>query len=184
MLRCHSGIYLSLFAILFPLTASAQEVQILGGGFTFAHLPVNPDEPDGFCEDPPGLLFSVTSESFDGQLVTDKGAVSFVGKGNASGCAFLAPVDGVAAKFSGKFKWKTPRGVLRGKFRLLDYPTEIEGVFAASIRIRFKGGTGIFSDATGVATAEGLDFPFGGLQGDPFAAGVVAEITQGKLELE
>jgi hypothetical protein len=43
------------------------------------------------------------------------------------------------------------------------------------IFISFDGGTGRFERAKGTAIATGLDFPFGGVNGDPGLAGVVVD---------
>ncbi len=184
MLRLRRVAVVALLALVIPTTAHAEKVRIHGGGFQFLHSPVNPEAPDGFCAYSPGLLFSVTSESFDGVLATTDGEIPFIGTGDASGCAYLEPVFGVAATFTGSFAWQTSAGELRGTFLLFDFPTEFEGVFEAFTFIKFTGGTGTFTGAKGFALAEGFDFPFGGINGDPNAAGVVAEVTYGVLQLE
>jgi hypothetical protein len=183
MLRWKSIGFITLFLLLVPLTAYPDKVENIYGVFKIVHIPVNPQEPDGFSDDPPGLLFNVTSESFDGELVIKRNQTQFTGTAVATGCALLVPVDGVAAHFTGSFTWQTANGALRGTFELLDYPTEFEGVFAAVIFIKFDGGSGRFKKTSGTAIAEGFDFPFGGLSGDPFAAGVVANIVEGQLNL-
>ena len=184
MLRWGKVIFAVLFLALLPLAAYADKVEILDGDFAFLHAPVNPADPDGVCMWPPGLLFNVISDSFFGALVTEESITEFEGIGEASGCAFLEPVFGVAAVFTGSFTWQTADGELRGNFALLDFPTEYEGVFAAIIFVTFDGGTGRFEEAKGGAIAEGLDFPFGGVFGDPYTAGVVAETIAGELKLE
>ena len=184
MLRWKSIGLVTPLLVLVPLTAYPDRVETIAGAFRIAHIPVNPQEPDGFSFDPPGLLFNVTSESLDGQLVVKRNRIRFTGTAAATGCAFLEPVDGVVAQFTGSFTWQTAEGALRGTFELLDYPTEFDGVFAAVIFITFDGGTGRFKKATGTAIAEGFDFPFGGLSGDPFAAGVAANIVEGQLNFK
>jgi len=187
MLRLKKFILVAGIAFLVSPAALAEDIKIVGGEFQFLHAPVDPTAPDDVCYDPEGMpsggLFSVTSDSFTGVLETDSRDLNFQGLGDASGCAYSIPIDGVAAAFSGKFTWQTKGGLLNGSFELLDIPTDYTGVFVAVISIKFHGGTGRFKSATGTAMATGLDFPFGGLGGDLFAAGVVADNLQGVIVL-
>lgn len=153
----------------------AETLAITGGNFVFAHTPVDPNAPEGFCLFPPGARFSVVSDSFDGSIESGDDVLPFVGTGNASGCAYLQPFFGVAASFTGSFSWEVGGEEVNGTFLLLDFPTETFGVFEALIFIDFEDGGG--------AIASGLDFPFGGLGGNLGAAGVVGELIAGSIEL-
>ena len=156
----------------------AAEVQIDGGDFAFVHEVA---EPEGICLFPLGLRFSVESTSFTGTLVTSDGdlGIGEDSSGEASGCAFLRPVLGVAARFTGSFIWVIAddaggNQVVTGTFRLLDFPTDSETEFDALIFIEFDGG--------GSALATGKDYPFGGSpQGG--AAGVFVDYIVGSVEL-
>jgi hypothetical protein len=164
--------------LLCPSAVYADKADITEGSFAFLHAPVNPEAPDGFCVDPlgnPALLFNVSAD-FDGVLVTKNEELPFQGTGDAVVCAYAAPVDGVIAVFSGSFTWPTAQGEITGTFEGIEYPTEVFGEFWTVIFIEFKGAT--------EAVAEGLDYPFGGLGGNPFAAGVEADIVQGELKLK
>ena len=184
MLRSNRVLLVAFISVLAPLSASADKVDIAGSDFVFLHAPVDPTG-DGFCVDPPGLLFNVTSDIFSGTLVTKKASIPFVGIGDATGCVFFPPIDGVAAEFEGSFTWLTAEGELRGTFVLQDFPTVDLGVFAVVIFIKFDGGTGKFRNAKGDAIAEGFDFPFGGLglPENPLG-GIVAQVTEGELKLK
>jgi hypothetical protein len=185
-------ISIALLTFLAPLTSYAEDLIIATGDFEFLHAPVNLDEPDGYCSDPPGLMLSVASEQFSGQLRIRRGNVTpsvptqslkFQGAGFASGCVYLPPVDGIAGQFAGSFTWQAPGGELSGTFFMLNFPTESPAIFGALIFITFDGGSGRFRNATGSAIAEGLDFPFGGLGDLGEYAGVAARITEGEIRL-
>ena len=189
MLRWTQFILVAGIILLVSPAAVAGEVRISGGGFQFLHAPVNPQAeigtpggPTGYCLFPPGLQFSVQSDTFFGSLATKQGALEFSGSGEASGCAYLEPIFGVAATFSGSFTWSTAAGDLKGTFELLDFVTDNPAVFDAVIFIKFKGGTGKFSSAKGGAIATGVDLPFGGLGEDFSTAGVIAENITGKIQ--
>jgi hypothetical protein len=182
----------ALLTFLAPLTSYADDLIIVDGDFEFLHAPVNLAEPDGYCSDPPGLMFSVASEQFSGQLITRRGNVpprvptqrlKFQGTGFASGCVYLSPDNGIVAQFAGSFSWQVGGDELNGTSFMLNFPTEFEGVFGALIFITFDGGSGRFQNATGSAIAEGLDFPFGGLGDLGEYGGVVGTITEGGIRL-
>src|SRR5690606_16683686 len=114
MLRWKSLVVAAVFVVSFPLAACADNFALVGGEFTFAHAPVDPENPDDFQFDPPGIIFNVTSDSFEGQLVAanlrlpilNKGPnfpglglpfqrlhLPFAGQGEARGCVFLNPTS-------------------------------------------------------------------------------------------
>ena len=177
-----------LVTLLLPLSVKGGEfLNISGSTFAFKHPPVNPLEPDGFCLDPlgnPGFLFEVSSDDFGGLLVTQDGVLPFLGEGEAVTCAFQAPIAGVSAQFSGSLTWTTAVGELHAVFEGIDLETDIFGVFESVILIKLTGGTGEFAGAKGFALAQGFDFPFGGLGGDPASAGVVGSLTFGLIKLD
>lgn len=204
MLRWNSLIFVAVLALSLPLAARAETFNLVGGEFTFAHAPVNPENPDDFQFDPPGLIFNVSSDSFDGQLVAanlrlpilKKGPnfpgrglpfqrlhLPFVGMGEATGCVYLSPTSTTVAEFSGSFVWSTEEGELHGTFEMQNHFIGLEQMLGASIIITFDGGTERFANASGEAYAVGLDFPFGGFGGDPSTAGVVAAILAGNLRV-
>ncbi len=205
MLRWKSLLVAAVVGVALPLAARAENYSLVGGEFTFTHLPVDLEQPHDIQFDPPGLIVNVTSESFHGQLVAanlrlpilNKGPnfpgqglpfqrlrLPFSGIGEATGCVYLAPIGTLAAEFSGSFVWPTPDGELHGTFYMQDHLIGLEHVMAATICISFEGGTERFANATGEALAIGLDFPFGGLDGDPATAGVVAAILAGNLRFD
>jgi hypothetical protein len=193
MLRWEKVILATLFALLLPVTVHAKNLKLTGGAFQFEHAPVAPPPdappPEDLCFDdggvPFGFLYSVTSDNFTGVLEQKNGPnLPFAGAGDATGCVFFAPLEnGAVAEFFGSFTWHLVGGDLSGTFQLLDFPGPVEGVFQAVVFITIDGGTGEYSGATGEAIAEGLDFPFGGLNRDQESAGVVAEIIEGKIKV-
>ncbi len=180
MLRGNKLAFAALLTMLLPATASAETVEITGGGFVFTHAPA---VPSGICLNPPGLYIRVKSQSFYGDFSTENATVFFAGDGKAAGIAYLQPVDGVAAEFTGSFTWQTPGGELRGTFDLVNYPTANPLEFEVVVWFTFTGGAGRFRGARGEAVAQGFDYPFGGLDGDLLTAGVAADILEGELIL-
>ena len=204
MLRWNPFVIVAVLALSLPLAARAETFNLVGGEFTFAHAPVDPENPDDVQLDPPGFIFNVPSESFDGQIVAanvrlpilKKGPnfpglglpfqrlhLPFVGMGEATGCVFLNPTSTTVAEFTGSFVWSTEEGELHGTFYMQDHFIGLEQMLGASIFITFTGGTERFATARGEAFALGVDLPFGGLGGDPSTAGVVAAILAGNLRL-
>lgn len=181
--------------LLLPAAASAETVQIVGGDFAFIHPPADPATLfDGPLE--------IVSESFDGRLITPFGKVPFMdrgpsfpgkgrpftgrqttfqGSGIAWGSVYPEPIGEVTAEFTGVFTWQLAGGELQGTFEVINVATENPAVFGALIFFTFEGGTGIYASAEGEAYAEGLDFPFGGLEG---GAGVAAEFISGELRFD
>ncbi len=180
MLRSNRVLLVAFISVLAPLSASADKVDIAGSAFVFLHAPVDPPMP------PDAPCFNITSDILSwGTLVTKKASIPFMFIGDATGCVFFPPIDGVAAEFEGSFTWLTAEGELRGTFVLQDFPTGMDGVFAVVIFIKFDGGTGKFRNAKGDAIAEGFDFPFGGLglPENPLG-GIFAQVTEGELKLK
>ncbi|KAA5545528.1 hypothetical protein FYK55_07755 [Roseiconus nitratireducens] len=165
----------------------ADKTTIIGGEITFAHVAIDPTAPpDGFCDDPPGALYSVESDALFGSLETRQETLAFSGAGQATGCAYLVPLDdGTAARFTGSFVWHTEDGDLNGTFELIDGVIDgVTGVFSAVVFIEFTGGTERFQKARGSAVAIGYDFPFGGLGGNVDVGGLAAQIIAGEMKLK
>ncbi len=205
MMRLNSLLFAAALVASLPLAAtSAETCSLVGGEFTFAHTPVDPDNPDDFQFDPPAAIFNVSSDGFSGKLIAanlrlpilSKGPgfpglglpfqrvnLPFTGYGDATGCVYLNPTNTVVADFTGSFVWVTPEGELHGTFYMQNHFLGLQQMLGATILINFDGGTQRFVNARGEAYAVGLDFPFGGLGGNPTTAGVSAAILAGTLRL-
>lgn len=185
MPRLNNVVFSVLLTALLPVASYADKVEILGGNFVFLH---DPAVPDGICDDPPGLHFSVTSKRFDGYLETTTSVIVIdEGEGDASGCVFDTPIINVVGAFAGSFTWHIGADELRGTFQLVDFLPETltPPTFPVVIFIQFDGGTGKFNKARGGAFATGFDYPFGGAPLPPFfPAGVQADIVTGVLKLK
>ncbi len=198
MLRWNQIVVAALFVATLPLAAQAQNFSLVGGEFTFEHAPVDRDHPDWMDWSIPAAVFNVASQSFGGHLVAslvgDKGTafpgkgapitpsqLAFTGSGEAIGYVYLDNTRPQATDFSGSFQWEIGTDTLHGTFSMQNYSTDDPDLFGALIFIRFQGGTGRFTTASGHAYAEGIDRPFGGL-GD--AAGVTASIVSGNLKFK
>lgn len=201
MLRWKSLLVVAALAVSLPVAARADNFSLIGGEFTFTHAPVNPELPDDIQFEPPGLIFDVTSNRFDGQLLgaglrlsSPKKGLSlptlqllhlpFSGSSAATGCVYLYPSSTLLAEFTGAFVWQTAEGELHGSFYMQNHYLGLDHILGASVFITFEGGTGRFQTASGEALAIGLDMPFGGLGGDPATAGVVAAVIGGNLRID
>ncbi|WP_182868266.1 hypothetical protein [Stieleria mannarensis] len=159
-------------------TTNAGSPTILSGEFQFFHHAVNPNDATICLTPVPGLAFHDVPGDFLGQAT---GIGNFSGTGIADTCAFFQPIFGIYAQYTGSFVWETQSGaMIQGEFLGFDLdplaysPDGQPIVFETSILVVFRDQVG---RVTGMASASGVDDPFGVLSGDPTMAGVQASIN-------